>query len=86
MVWDTAGQEEFDAVTRAYYRGAGAAIIMFSSVDRRSFEALPRWKERVEAECGPLPIALVQNKCDLMERAAVRPAEAEEMARPALLP
>ena len=21
MVWDTAGQEEFDAITKAYYRG-----------------------------------------------------------------
>jgi GTPase SAR1 family protein len=24
MVWDTAGQEEFDTITRTYYRGAGA--------------------------------------------------------------
>ena len=24
MVWDTAGQEEFDAVTRLYYRGERA--------------------------------------------------------------
>ena len=23
MVWDTAGQEEFDAITKAYYRGKG---------------------------------------------------------------
>lgn len=22
MLWDTAGQEEYDAITRAYYRGA----------------------------------------------------------------
>ena len=22
MLWDTAGQEEFDAITKAYYRGA----------------------------------------------------------------
>lgn len=23
MLWDTAGQEEFDAITKAYYRGKG---------------------------------------------------------------
>lgn len=30
MVWDTAGQEEFDSITRTYYRGedsAGAALL-----------------------------------------------------------
>lgn len=28
MLWDTAGQEEFDAITKAYYRGetAGAPL------------------------------------------------------------
>jgi Ras-related protein Rab-23 len=25
MLWDTAGQEVFDSVTRSYYRGAAAA-------------------------------------------------------------
>jgi Ras-related protein Rab-23 len=25
MVWDTAGQEEFDSITRTYYRGADSA-------------------------------------------------------------
>ena len=26
MLWDTAGQEEFDAITKAYYRGAQAGV------------------------------------------------------------
>lgn len=26
MVWDTAGQEEFDAITKAYYRGAQVSL------------------------------------------------------------
>ena len=29
MLWDTAGQEEFDAITKAYYRG----IIMSLAFD-----------------------------------------------------
>ena len=28
MVWDTAGQEEFDAITRTYYRGNAHALTM----------------------------------------------------------
>eukprot|EP00916_Digyalum_oweni_P027284 GHVL01044725.1.p3 GENE.GHVL01044725.1~~GHVL01044725.1.p3 ORF type:complete len:110 (+),score=25.21 GHVL01044725.1:312-641(+) len=41
-VWDTAGQEEYDSITRGYFKGAGAAIIAFSTVDRDSFDALDK--------------------------------------------
>ena len=27
MLWDTAGQEEFDALTKAYYRGAQVILV-----------------------------------------------------------
>mmetsp|Transcript_15836 Transcript_15836/g.48395 ORF Transcript_15836/g.48395 Transcript_15836/m.48395 type:complete len:257 (-) Transcript_15836:425-1195(-) len=82
MVWDTAGQEEFDTLTRQYYRGAGACVFVFSTTDRASFDALPSWKAKVMAECGDgIQMALVQNKVDLIDRATMTPAEAEEMAR-----
>ena len=97
MLWDTAGQEEFDAITKAYYRGellclpstcrtvffknnivnfiiyhfltiinchiwfyckqlqlcccivvgAQVCVLTFSTIDRESFEAIERWKEKV---------------------------------------
>ena len=47
MLWDTAGQEEFDAITKAYYRGAQACVLAFSTVDRDSFEAATSWKMKV---------------------------------------
>lgn len=47
MLWDTAGQEEFDAITKAYYRGAQACVVAFSTVDRDSFEAVGSWKKKV---------------------------------------
>ena len=70
MIWDTAGQEEFDAITASYYRGAGACAIVFSSTDRASFDAVERWKRKVEAEFEgkTYPIlCLVQNKADLID-------------------
>ena len=48
MLWDTAGQEEFDAITKAYYRGAQACVLAFSTTDRDSFEAIQSWKKKVE--------------------------------------
>lgn len=55
MVWDTAGQEEFDALTRAYYRGAHGAILAFSSSDLDSFEAVDSWRSKV---CTDVPLYL----------------------------
>jgi len=81
MLWDTAGQEEFDSLTSVYYRGAQACVCVFSTVDRTSFDAMTRWTERVTEECGDIPMVLVQNKIDLVEDAKMRPDEAEALAK-----
>ena len=51
-VWDTAGQEEFNALTRRYYRGASACVLAFATNNRASFEALKKWRSAVYDECG----------------------------------
>ncbi|XP_068681269.1 ras-related protein Rab-23-like [Montipora foliosa] len=81
MLWDTAGQEEFDAITKAYYRGAQACAIVFSTVDRDSFDAVEKWRSKVEEECGSIPMVLVQNKIDLIDQALVQVDEAESLAK-----
>lgn len=81
MVWDTAGQEEFDSLTSRYYKGAGAALLVFSTVDRASFLALPSWRKKVTDEVGEIPMVLVQNKIDLIDQAAMPNDEVEDMAR-----
>uniref|UniRef100_A0A2R5LJC2 Putative gtp-binding protein n=1 Tax=Ornithodoros turicata TaxID=34597 RepID=A0A2R5LJC2_9ACAR len=81
MLWDTAGQEEFDALTKAYYRGAQACVLAFSATDRASFRALESWRRKFEAECGPLPMVIVHNKVDLIKEAVVSREEVDEMAR-----
>ncbi|XP_014285720.1 ras-related protein Rab-23 [Halyomorpha halys] len=81
MLWDTAGQEEFDAITKAYYRGAQACVLAFSTTDRDSFEAIQSWKKKVEDECGEIPTVLVQNKIDLMDQNVIEPEEVDLLAR-----
>ncbi|CAO1354525.1 unnamed protein product [Diamesa serratosioi] len=81
MLWDTAGQEEFDAITKAYYRGAQACVLSFSTTDRCSFDAVKDWKKKVENECGEIPTILVQNKIDLMDNSVVSFEESELLAR-----
>ncbi|KAF0682588.1 Aste57867_25295 [Aphanomyces stellatus] len=79
MIWDTAGQEEFDTLTSRYYRGAGAVLYVFSTVDRDSFDALPSWQQKVKDECGSICQVLVQNKIDLVDDAVMTKAEVDDM-------
>ena len=58
-LWDTAGQEEYNSLTRRYYKGASACILAFSITDRDSFNHVERWKQAVEDECGDIPMILV---------------------------
>ncbi|TRY61348.1 hypothetical protein TCAL_13849, partial [Tigriopus californicus] len=81
MLWDTAGQEEFDAITKAYYRGAQACVIAFSTTDKPSFNAVKKWKRKVEDECGHIPMVLVQNKIDLLSESQVDNNEIEKFSR-----
>eukprot|EP01135_Chromosphaera_perkinsii_P011123 Nk52_evm32s2340 gene=Nk52_evmTU32s2340 len=87
MLWDTAGQEEFDQLTQSYYRGANACVLAFSTTDRDSFEAVKDWLAKVKAQCCQgndskgFAMVLVQNKIDLIDEAAFEQSEAEDLAR-----
>lgn len=47
-------------------------MLVFSTTDRDSFQAIDSWKEKVEAEVGDIPTVLVQNKIDLLEETVVK--------------
>ena len=79
-LWDTAGQEEYHAITRRYYRGAQGVIVAFSVTDRTSFEHVGGWRDMVREECGEIPMILVQNKTDVEEGRVVTAEEAKALA------
>merc|ERR1712192_243210 len=81
LLWDTAGQEEYDALTRTYYKGAGCCILAFSTTDRASFDAVESWHRKVINECGNSVMVLVQNKVDLIHDAAMEAREVEYLAK-----
>jgi Ras-related protein Rab-2A len=68
QIWDTAGQESFRSITRSYYRGAVAALLVFDVTKRESFEALDSWMRETRNNAnGTITIVLVGNKVDLEE-------------------
>ena len=42
-IWDTGGAEKFKTVAPLYYRGAHAALVVYSIVDENSFRSLDNW-------------------------------------------
>ena len=72
QLWDVAGQERFSrGLSRAYFRGANGALVVFDRTRAETFEsALSRWKRDLDAQCGlpdgrRVPAVLLANKSDL---------------------
>jgi len=77
-LWDTAGQEKFRSLTRMYYQDAAAAVIVYDTTFKESFDSAKNWVEDLKqnANISDLIIALVGNKCDLTDKTEVNFEEA----------
>ena len=67
QVWDTAGQEEHRAITRAYFRNSAAAIVVYDVTNQQSFDQLGSWIEAIRdnGTSDHMTMALCGNKIDL---------------------
>jgi small GTP-binding protein len=76
-VWDTAGQEQYRAITQAFYRRARGALIVFDWSLQDSFSHLKDWFESLYAihQKGTIPVVLVGNKDDLVKAVSNEGAE-----------
>jgi small GTP-binding protein len=68
QIWDTAGQESFRSISRSYYRGAHAALIVFSLDDIRSFQKLQYWYEDLKQINKNALCVLVGTKSDQIHK------------------
>ena len=80
-IWDTAGQDNYNAITRRYYRGADACLIVFAINDKNSFNQVKSWHQKMIQECGDIPAALIMSKIDLKNDIQVSYEEAENLSK-----
>ena len=67
QLWDTAGQERFRAISRLYYRGASAVLLVYSIIDEQSFEEMGRWLVEMKQNLGEgVVIHVVGTKSDIV--------------------
>ena len=67
-IWDTAGTESFRSVTKGYYKGSIAALVVYDITNKQSFEHIVSWVEELQqAASSKMLMCLVGNKSDLNE-------------------
>ncbi|KAI4089995.1 MAG: hypothetical protein Q9206_006485 [Seirophora lacunosa] len=52
QLWDTAGQERFRSISKLYYRGASAVLLVYSIIDEHSFDEMGRWMKEIKEHIG----------------------------------
>jgi small GTP-binding protein len=69
-IWDSAGQERYESMTRQCFRGARGIILVFDVTEWESFSDLnKRWLPKIKEECPDACRLLIGNKSDLSNRA-----------------
>uniref|UniRef100_A0A8C1SNU7 Ras-related protein Rab-24 n=1 Tax=Cyprinus carpio TaxID=7962 RepID=A0A8C1SNU7_CYPCA len=66
-IWDTAGSERYEAMSRIYYRGARAAIVCYDLTDSSSFGRARFWVKELQNCEEHCKIYLCGTKSDLIE-------------------
>ena len=81
QIWDTAGQENFRSITRAYYKNSVCAMVVYDITNRESFENIQSWIEDIRTQSPKtVLIILIGNKIDLDDRRIITYDEGNEFA------
>ena len=81
QIWDTAGQENFRSITRAYYKNSVCAIVTYDITNRNSFENVQDWIDEVKSQTPKeILLVLVGNKIDLENERVVSFDEGKKLS------
>ena len=82
QIWDTAGQEAFQAITRSYYKGAIGALLVYDITRKDTFSHITKWLEVVKSySAKKICIILIGNKIDLENKRQVSKENGENFAK-----
>ncbi len=66
VIWDIAGQTQFQSLRKRYYEGCSGLILVYSAVDRESFDNASKWLVEAHGLIQKFPVLIiVGNKIDL---------------------
>jgi small GTP-binding protein len=66
VIWDIAGQPVFQSLRKRYYEGCSGIILVYSVIDKVSFDNASKWLVEAKGFMGKLPpLIIAGNKIDL---------------------
>jgi len=82
QVWDTAGQETFRSISRAYYKNSVCACVVYDISNYSTFESIQSWIDDCKIQSSKsILLILIGNKADLNDDRQVTYEEGEQFAK-----
>ena len=82
MIWDLAGQNQFQRLWTDYLTDSRAGIIVFDVTNRETFESVKKWYDIITKVALPdITLILVGNKVDLNDSRVISTEQAVKLAK-----
>lgn len=76
--WDTAGQEQFNAISTMYYQGAVGALLVYDVSIFETFEKVKHWVRTLQEAVGKdIIFVIAGNKFDLLNKGEMNERQSE---------
>jgi small GTP-binding protein len=76
VLWDPAGQERFESMTKQFYQNLDGVMLVFDMTNEKSYNNLTKWLGQIN-EIRPCPYIIAANKSDLEDQRMVGDDELE---------
>lgn len=80
LLWDLAGDDDFQRLNLSYLRGASGYLLVVDGSRRATLEQAVEIQGRVAGALGPVPFLLVLNKADLVTEWEIEDAHLNPLA------
>jgi len=75
MIWDLAGQDRYAMVRQRFYTDTEGILMLYDITRMSSLKNIKKWNAEVSRFIKNIPIILIGNKIDLLEKREVRNAD-----------
>jgi small GTP-binding protein len=79
IVWDLHGEDEFQKVRAAYFRGASGCLLVADLTRRATLDKALQLRDEVRRELGHVPCVFAFNKSDLVDEREIGDAALDDL-------